>query len=281
MSDSSDPSMVVLTEADVEAGLRLSGETGWNQLPADWLFYLRHGHTVGFRLPDGSVVGTGAAMPYEGGFGYLALVLVTADWRRRGLGTRLAEHGIDWLERQGIVPLLDATEKAADTYRRLGFVPLLELDRWEVNLPPARVRAPTRPRSAEIELATLAELDARAFGAIRSDLLDDIRHRPGARVHLASDNQGVAIIRPGRRATQIGPLIAPDDRAAVELLDEVMRGAGGDIIIDVPTARTAFAGALATRGFSRRRSFLRMTRGRPPVPPGADLLYASIGAEYG
>ncbi|MEZ5865754.1 MAG: hypothetical protein R3D25_17430 [Geminicoccaceae bacterium] len=60
---------------------------GWNQLPADWLLYLGS-RTVGFRGPDDVIVGTGAAMPYEGGYGYLALVLVTADWRRRrGLGT--------------------------------------------------------------------------------------------------------------------------------------------------------------------------------------------------
>ena len=154
MANSSDPSMVVLTEADVEAGLRLSGEMGWNQLPADWLLYLRHGHTVGFRRPDGVVVGTGAAMPYEGGFGYLALVLVTADRRRRGLGTRLVAHGIDWLEGQGMVPLLDATEAAAGGYRRQGFAPLMELDRWEAGLPPAEAAAGAQ----EIELATLVGL---------------------------------------------------------------------------------------------------------------------------
>lgn len=277
MADSSDPSLVVLTEADVEAGLRLSGEMGWNQLPADWLLYLRHGHVVGFRDGDGTVVGTGAAMPYEGGFGYLALVLVTADRRRRGLGTRLVEHSIEWLEDRNIVPLLDATEAAAGGYRRQGFAPLMELDRWEADLPPGDEASPCK----EVDLATLVDLDAQAFGATRPHLLDDIRRRPGGRGVTVATGDGVAMIRPGRRAAQVGPLVAPDDDTAVKLLDEVLQGAAGAVIIDVPTARTAFGEALEARGFSRRRSFLRMARGRPPAPSGPGLLYASTGAEYG
>jgi hypothetical protein len=67
----------------------------------------------------------------------------------------------------------------------------------------------------------------------------------------------------------------------VQLLDEVMHGVGGDIIIDVPQPRATFASALEARGFSRRRSFLRMARGGPPAPPGPGLPYASTGAEYG
>ncbi len=277
MVDTSEPSLAVLTEADVESGLRLSGEMGWNQLPADWLLYLRHGHVVGFRRPDGTVVGTGAAMPYVGGYGYLALVLVTADWRRRGLGTRLVEHSIDWLEGQSIVPLLDATEAAAEGYRRQGFAPLMELDRWEADLPPG---AAASPRS-EIDLATLVDLDAQAFGATRPHLLDDIRRRPGVRGVVGAAGDGVAMIRPGRRAAQVGPLVAPDDGTAVKLLDEVLQGTASAVVIDVPKTRTTFGEALEARGFSRRRSFLRMARGRPPEPSGPGLLYASTGAEYG
>lgn len=278
MVDSSDPSLAVLTEADVEAGLRLSGEMGWNQLPVDWLLYLRHGHVVGFRNDDGMIVGTGAAMPYEGGFGYLALVLVTVDWRRRGLGTRLVEHSIDWLEGQGMVPLLDATEAAAGGYRRQGFAPLMELDRWEADLPANQGAAAD---GREVELATLVQLDAQAFGATRPRLLDDIRRRPGGRGVVGAAGDGVAMIRPGRRAAQVGPLVAPDDGMALKLLDEVLQGATGTVVIDVPKARTVFGEALEARGFSRRRSFLRMARGRPPEPAGPGLLYASTGAEYG
>jgi len=61
----------------------------------------------------------------------------------------------------------------------------------------------------------------------------------------------------------------------------VLWGAAGAVIIDVPKARTAFGEALEAKGFSRRRSFLRMARGRPPEPAGPGLLYASTGAEYG
>ena len=127
----------------------------------------------------------------------------------------------------------------------------------------------------------LVELDARAFGATRPHLLDDIRRRPGVRGAVGAEGRGVAMMRPGRRAAQIGPLVAPDDRTAVALLEEVLRGGRGAVIIDVPKTRTAFGEALEARGFSRRRSFLRMARGGPPEPVGPGLLYASTGAEYG
>ena len=273
--------MELLSAGDLDAGLQLSGEAGWNQRPEDWLLYLEHGHTVGCRTDDGTIVGTAAAMPYEGGYGYLALVLVTPDWQRRGLGTRMVEHCLSWLDDRHMIPLLDATAAAAGGYRRQGFGPMLELYRWEIDLPPPEPATGVAVDAGATDLATMVELDAQAFGAARPRLLDDIRRRAGTRGITAPSGDGFAMLRRGRRAAQIGPLIAPDDRVAIALLDTVMAGAGGDIIIDVPKSQTAFGTALEAKGFMRRRSFLRMVRGEPPAPPGPVHLYASTGAEYG
>ena len=281
MVGSSHPQMERLSVEDVEAGLRLSGQAGWNQLAEDWLLYLRHGHAVGFQGDDGQIVGTAAAMPYEGGYGYLALVLVTPAWRRQGLGTRMVEHCIKWLEDRHKIPLLDATAAAACGYRRQGFVPMLELDRWEINLPPEVPAKGAAVAASVSDLAKMVELDMQAFGAARPHLLDDIRRRDGTRGIIAPSRDGFAMLRRGRRAAQIGPLIAPDDHVAIALLDTVIAGGGGDIIIDVPKSQTAFGTALEAKGFTRRRSFLRMVRGEPPVPRGPVHLYASTGAEYG
>ncbi len=281
MSGSDTPAMEVLSSADIDAGIRLSGEAGWNQVPEDWSLYLKRGYSVGFRDGSGNVVGTAAAMPYERGYGYVALVLVTPDWRRRGFATRLVENCLDWLEERGSIPMLDATEAGAAGYRKQGFEPLMELDRWQASLPPPAAADADEEKPDAIELAELVGLDEQAFGAARAHLLDDIRRRDGSRTFLCGKGGGFAMIRRGKNASQIGPLVAPDERAAAELVAEVAGAAGGDVIIDVPKRWEAFGHALEAIGFSRRRSFLRMVRGKPPKPTGPALLFASAGPEYG
>ena len=70
------------------ARLLLSDEAGWNQNAADWAVFFKYGTVLGFAIADG-LVATAAALPYGDAFGWISMVLVTAEWRRRGLATRL------------------------------------------------------------------------------------------------------------------------------------------------------------------------------------------------
>lgn len=65
--------------------------------------------------------------------GWVQTVVVDPRWRRRGLGTLVMGHALDWLRGRGAsAVVLQTTGSGAPLYRRLGFVPtgedLLTLD---------------------------------------------------------------------------------------------------------------------------------------------------------
>src|SRR5205814_2429167 len=101
---------------DAEALVR---EAGWNQVATDWEIFRALG-TVHAARVDKRVVATAATLPY-GQFGWISMVLVAGDRRRRQLGTQLLKRCIDTLRTQGCVPVLDATPAGRPLYRVLGF----------------------------------------------------------------------------------------------------------------------------------------------------------------
>ena len=203
-----------LTEPDIHAGLALSDAAGWNQTSDDWALFIRHGRTIGLRDAAGRWVATAAALPYGRDRGWISMVLVDAAWRHRGLASRLLDECVAHLRAEGIVPVLDATPAGAAVYRRLGFVPGFEIDRWERPALAAGTATPaTSPAVMPAGLAdldTLLALDRAATGLDRRFLLSSFLSRPGTQAWRADDGRGFVIARAGRRAVQIGPLVAGD-----------------------------------------------------------------------
>jgi GNAT superfamily N-acetyltransferase len=120
--------IVELDVDDAQAGMVLSTEAGWNQNEADWRFFLSQGVVFGMR--DGArLVATAALLPYSAGNAWISMVLVTADFRRRGIATKLVDACLNAAARRGLTPWLDATPAGATVYEPLGFKPG-HLDRY-------------------------------------------------------------------------------------------------------------------------------------------------------
>src|SRR5471032_3069152 len=83
--------IVELGPDDARAGLLLSAEAHWNQNEADWRFFLSQGTVFGVRDRDGHLIATAALLPYTSDNAWISMVLVTTNWRRRGLATRLVD----------------------------------------------------------------------------------------------------------------------------------------------------------------------------------------------
>src|SRR5690349_15087307 len=84
-------------------------EAGWNQIDADWRIFLDLGQVYAVRNSNGRVVATAATLPHNGKFAWISMVLVSADYQRQGLATRLLRRCIDDLTAGGLIPVLDAT----------------------------------------------------------------------------------------------------------------------------------------------------------------------------
>jgi GNAT superfamily N-acetyltransferase len=121
-----------MTEADIPLGMRLKTQAGWNQTETDWRRFLR-------MQPDGCFVAQWGGQDVAttttcifGSVGWIAMVLVDTQYRHRGIGTRLVQHALEFLdERQISTARLDATALGRPVYERLGFVAEYELMRME------------------------------------------------------------------------------------------------------------------------------------------------------
>jgi hypothetical protein len=203
------------------------------------------------------------------------MVLVTADFRRRGIATKLVDACLDVARRRGLTTWLDATPAGATVYGPLGFMPTLQLRRLRLQKPQGGTA--TRPLSAG-NLDGLAARDGSAMGFDRSALLSEFSARPGSRI--VSDNRAMALVRNGRTARHIGPLLADHTDQALALVDAIVRSETGPWLIDAVHSQEEFLGGLVVSGWNIERPFQRMRFGPAAVAP-APLPFAVAGPEFG
>jgi GNAT superfamily N-acetyltransferase len=266
--------IVTLGPDDARDGLLLSEETHWNQNEADWRFFLTKGTVFGIRDGD-HLLATAALLPYSSGNAWISMVLVTANWRRRGLATKLLDACLDAAAKRGLTTWLDATPAGAAVYGPLGFTPTLELRRLRL-AGPATAAAPESAPDGNLD-AIIAR-DRRAMGFDRSALLHELGGRSGSQ--LISLSGALGLIRDGRKARHIGPLFADDTASATVLVEKIVQSETGPILIDVVSEHTEFLKNLTNSGWTIERPFRRMRFGRMTTRH-AEPPFAVAGPEYG
>ena len=142
------------------------------------------------------------------------------------------------------------------------------------------------PRPASLaDLDALLAFDRAATGLDRRFLLAGFLSRPETRAWQAADGRGFVIARAGRRATQVGPLVASDAGQALALLDTALAAAAGDagrpIFLDLPRAHRPLADRLERLGFARQRPFVRMSLGATEAPRLGTGMFVLAGPEFG
>jgi len=269
---------------DIAAACALNAEAGWNQVAADWRYMLDAGDGLAVEAPDGALIATGMVLPYGGRFGWIAMILVTGAWQRRGIASEIMRRCIVRCREAGLVAGLDATEQGRPVYLPLGFRDVYPISRWQTEVvrvsgPVAGVR-PLRPDDVE----TLAAWDAAAFGADRRALLQHLTVRAGGLAHLADANgeiRGYVLARDGRRATQLGPLVAADRETAQALLAAALAHVAGAVFLDGVDVHDWLAAWLQERGFTRQRGYVRMLLdGEAPLDDPARV-FLIAGPELG
>lgn len=270
-----------LEQGDIAGCMALSAEAGWNQTPDDWASFMRHGTVFGLPDADGRPVATGAILPYGEDFAWISMVLVTASRRRERIGTRILQACCTELTRRGLVAVLDATPAGERVYRPLGFEPIFTLTRWQGEGAgdgerPDRVRAMT-----EHDRRAVAAIDAAAFGAPRSFLLESFFLRAPQLAFATESLDGFVLGRSGRIATQIGPLIAASEADAHALLRAALGAVRGPVFLDVADRWKALADLLRHHAFTVQRPYLRMALRRRDSFGNPATTFVVAGPEFG
>jgi ribosomal protein S18 acetylase RimI-like enzyme len=256
----------VLGPADLAPARALSAAAEWNQVEADWRVFLELGHLLGIDAPGHGLVATAATLPLGHEFGWISMMVVRPDFRRRGLGRQLLGHCILDLAAQGLVPGLDATPAGRELYQQHEFRDTWAMTRWKCDRP-ATAAPGEAVQGLEVRAATAADLDAiaaldhRAFGTRRRSVLARLLERApwlAALALRAGEPCGFLLARDGREAFQLGPLAAVDADAAIALLGRTFVLLAGGAYIDVLDRHHEVAAWLAAHGFAPQRRLTRM-----------------------
>lgn len=274
---------------DLDRALVLKDLAGWNQLRADWEIFLTLAPEGCFvAVANGLVVGTVTTLKFGAGaprIGWVAMVLVDPDFRRRGIGTRLMTHAIEGLADCESAKL-DATPAGRELYLTMGFHDEFRLSRMTT----ATVLTTGFDVGDDVvsleadDLPAVAALDCEAFGADRTGLLRILlAGAPEYAVKFMDGDRlaGFALGRHGSQFEQIGPIVAGSAEVASKLLRACLNAAvGRRVVLDVPDRHTDLLGELARLGFYQQRPFIRMFRGEQ-VSGDTDRLFAAAGPELG
>lgn len=265
---------VILGVADIEDALLLSDEARWNQIAEDWTLFMSPGECYGMRA-GGRLVASAAILPFAGGFGWISMVLVTAGSRRQGLAKQLMNRCIDTMRKRGAASLLDATPEGALVYSQIGFRTHCRMARWR------GMGTGTRPGEPvpQPDRSAILERDREAFGGDRGFLLNNFLDRPGTLV--LGNSRSFVLLRKGRRATQIGPLVCASPAEARELLELALGHVSGPVILDVLDAGEGLHPVLEKHGFEAFRTFERMVLDRDDLPGIVSDVMVAAGPEFG
>jgi nucleoside-diphosphate-sugar epimerase/GNAT superfamily N-acetyltransferase len=279
-----------LTPQDAPAGVPLSAEPGWNQIEADWRFMIETERSDSFGLfAEGNrLVASGLTVPFGGRFAWISMILVTAEFRRRGHATELMRQCMDALRAKGLTPALDATPEGRQVYLQLGFEDVYRLTRFLAERPlPIHAQAPagiTLRAMRTSDLAAVSAYDLAPFGADRADMLRHLHARLPAVAHIAETDGrlcGYVLGRDGRAATQIGPMVADAEEIAIALVAAALSIQTEPVCIDVPDMHRSLISRLGAAGFVPLVPFIRMIHGRSKPFDDPARIFAIAGPELG
>jgi GNAT superfamily N-acetyltransferase len=280
-----------MTKADIPAGMRLKEIAGWNQTAADWERFLEaspQGCSVAEH--EGRVCGTATTISFENRFAWIGMILVDPEYRSQGIGTKLLERAIEYLDDLRITTIkLDATPQGKPLYEKLGFVPEYEIERWTLRRSPSEMAKQSglgsrEPLSQEL-LESVFEADKESFGADRSFLLKSL-HADAPEftkgIWNARAIEGYAFGRRGSFADHLGPWNARNITAAGSLLETFLAQSSREVVVvDSLKSNAAARELLVSFGFSYSRPLTRMYRGRNDHPGRPEFLCAILGPEFG
>lgn len=279
-----------MSKHDIPAGLHLKELAGWNQTVADWNRFLDASPKGCFVAEaDGKVFGTATTISFENKFAWIGMVLVDPEYRSQGIGTKLLERTIEYLDQQKMPTMkLDATPQGKPLYEKLGFVTEYGIERWVLKRSPsadAKTAKPNRATLSAGQLQSILAKDREVFGADRGSLLHSLREEaPEFGVGVWADGKmtGYMFGRRGSFADHLGPWMAENPAVARALLDEFLaRSTRESLIVDCLTGNPAALELLRIAGFTYARTLTRMYRGPNDYRGNPAALCAILGPEFG
>ncbi|MDP8243179.1 MAG: GNAT family N-acetyltransferase [Candidatus Hinthialibacter antarcticus] len=275
-----------MVQDDLPHCQRLKQQIGWNQRLEDWIRFLALNPAGCFVATHcNKIVGTVCTVAYQH-FGWVAMVIVDPDYRRKGIGRLLLLEGIEHLERRGLAVKLDATPQGKMLYDTLGFQDEYTGARYECGSIQNISGNESTCRSFSIEhLDEIAQFDCDIFGDDRKAVLASYLQYGPELAYWVKDGDnilGYMMAREGENAFHIGPWVAVNRDVAQRLLQHGLHQRKPDrVFVDIVSPNPHAETMLQEWGFIQQRMFIRMVRGENQFPGQPKYVYGMSGPELG
>ncbi|ULR44843.1 GNAT family N-acetyltransferase [Rhizobium sp. K102] len=248
----------------LSAAVNLSRQAGWPHRPEDWQMALALSEGV-VAIEDGRVVGTVLVTRYREDCATINMVIVDEAMRGRGLGRRLMEAAIGIAGERSL--RLVATAEGLPLYEKFGFRETGRILQHQGIA--VRVAAPPAAMAATLtDVAVIEELDRKAFGADRSDLISYLA-KTGELAVVRHDGKvtGFSFLRTFGRGEVIGPVIAANLDDAKALISYFIAARPGKFLrVDTTAAAAGLSQWLSEQGLPHVSGAIAMMK--PPIAIG-------------
>ena len=274
---------------DVDFGMRLAAEQGWNSGIYDGEIIAMADPRGGFAAEyDGKVVGFISTFRFNNDYGFSGGLMVDPAVREMGIALALGMASLKYLDCR--IVGCDAVLPMQKTYEKRGFVPFYNNLRFVGNAADIRKAKSENNQSAavvdlkEITLNELFAYDEGIFPAPRPYFLLRWCFQPQSSAFgFIEDGKlaGYGVLRKSLQGYKVGPLFA-DNRPAAEALFQALADRAGDemIFVDVPEVNRRAMDLVEKYGMSKVFETCRMYKGGDPQVP-AERIYGITSNEIG
>lgn len=253
-----------MTPEDFEFAIRLTDTMNWKLADEDFEFMLKLEPQGCFVLFDAAKrIGIVTVVSF-GRIGWLGNLIVAETHRKKGAGSLLAKHAVNYLMNKGVKTVgLYAYIDKIPFYKRLGF----EYESEFAVLEGRGFSSPIKPRlrkARKEDVREIVEFDKTCFGDSRKKLLTHILLNHNNHCYLYAENgkiTGYAASKVYEDTAELGPLVCSYGRSdiSIALLEANLNKLDGlEVSLCVPKKETAILSILTKSGFAENFRVARM-----------------------
>jgi ribosomal protein S18 acetylase RimI-like enzyme len=268
---------------DFPFAVQLANTMNWNMASEDFEFMSKlepQGCFVLFRGTERLGIATSVSFGQVGWFGNL---IVKEKHRRKGAGTFLVKHAIEYLKSTGVETIgLYAYPHLIEFYKNFGFKPDADFLVFQGKSVSSAIEGPLQLQEARTQdIPALMDFDCQCFGAYRKKLLEPILLSRGNLCYVSVDGREIAgyvVAKVYEDMAEVGPLVCRQNHAEVAqaLLQTILGKLNNlDLFICVPTAEIDLLELLSKAGFRENFRVARMFLG-PAVAKNCTYIAESL-----
>lgn len=259
-----------MSAEDIEFAVRITDTMNWNLTEQDFEFMMSLEPEGCFILRHNEEKAGLTTTISFGKAGWIGNVIISENCRRKGAGSTIVKHAINYLKSRGVETIgLYSYNETVDFYTRLGFKRDSEFAILNGKVFSPNVKEPNVREVGKTNMQKIVEFDHSYFGASRKKLLEKIANLNGNLCYCYIKNSEIlgyamAKVYGNAKYAEIGPLVCKREcrEAAIALLKTILKRLNDfEVFVCLPRKEESLVRMFFDAGFTESFNVTRMFLG--------------------